>query len=308
MKIGLQILLIIRARHTVNARRTVLAGAPIRLDHPFDVDQVMQRREHPFGVLPRLFGYPLLFRVRVCGTQRFPPTFPISGSVQVTPRFPPAGPDGPRFPAFKGTIEALRLPAPLGLRPIDSPTGSAGACRVRVRPRTLPSACRPTDGPGCGLFMLAIPVPAALPTGKSRISQVPWRSIPRLCADPRPRTTRRALANSGASGAAPRPLNTEGAIVYPISRLPRRFIVHCLRFTTPVTVRHARLVSGWRAAPLPGGSRTRWIATRGFSSCHPPPPGLIPGARSVRATRNPTKSYRNRVPAQKRIAERRSLG
>ena len=31
-----------------------------------------------------------------------------------------------------------------------------------------------------------------------------------------------------------------------------------------------RLVSGWRAAPLPGGSRTCWTATRGFSSRHPP--------------------------------------
>ena len=29
-----------------------------------------------------------------------------------------------------------------------------------------------------------------------------------------------------------------------------------------------------RAAPLPGGSRTRWIATRGFSSCHPPLQGF----------------------------------
>ena len=40
--------------------------------------------------------------------------------------------------------------------------------------------------------------------------------------------------------------------------------------STGVAARHARLASGWRAAPLPGGSRTRWIATRGFSSCHPP--------------------------------------
>ena len=50
----------------------------------------------------------------------------------------------------------------------------------------------------------------------------------------------------------------------------RRFITCCLRFTTGVAARHARLASGWRAAPLPGGGRTRWIATRGFSSCHPP--------------------------------------
>ena len=41
-----------------------------------------------------------------------------------------------------------------------------------------------------------------------------------------------------------------------------------------LAARHARLASGWRAAPLPGGSRTRWITTRGFSSCHPPLQGL----------------------------------
>ena len=42
----------------------------------------------------------------------------------------------------------------------------------------LPPPCRPDDGPGSGLFTLAVPFPAFLPTGKSRISQVPWRSIP----------------------------------------------------------------------------------------------------------------------------------
>ena len=31
---------------------------------------------------------------------------------------------------------------------------------------------------GVWIFTLAIPFPASLPTGKSRISQVPWRSIP----------------------------------------------------------------------------------------------------------------------------------
>ena len=49
----------------------------------------------------------------------------------------------------------------------------------------------------------------------------------------------------------------------------RHFITCCLRFTTGVAARHARLASGRRAAPLPGGSRIRWIATRGSGSCHP---------------------------------------
>ena len=35
---------------------------------------------------------------------------------------------------------------------------------------------------------------------------------------------------------------------------------------------HARLASGWPARPLPGGSRTRWTAARGFSSCPRPSP------------------------------------
>jgi hypothetical protein len=39
----------------------------------------------------------------------------------------------------------------------------------------------------------------------------------------------------------------------------------------------ARLASGWPARPLPGGSRTLWIATRGFSSYRrsSPPPALL---------------------------------
>ena len=81
------------------------------------------------------------------------------------------------------------------------------------------------------------------------------------------------LAVSGASGAAPHTLNNEGVLTYDFEAA-RRFVTCCLRFTTGVAARHARLASGWRAAPLPGGSRTRWIATRGFSSCHPPLQGF----------------------------------
>ena len=41
--------------------------------------EVVQGREHPMRVLPRLFGYPLLFRVRVLGTQCFLHRFPTVG-------------------------------------------------------------------------------------------------------------------------------------------------------------------------------------------------------------------------------------
>jgi len=49
-----------------------------------------------------------------------------------------------------------------------------------------------------------------------------------------------------------------------ISRLTQGFSFRCLRFTSDVTASHARLASGWRAAPLPGGCRTLWVASKGF--------------------------------------------
>ena len=60
-----------------------------------------------------------------------------------------------------------------------------------------------------------------------------------------------------------------------ISRLTHGFGIRCLRFTNDVAVAHARLASGWRAAPLPGGRRTLWIALKGFRFYIPYPfPGL----------------------------------
>ena len=49
-----------------------------------------------------------------------------------------------------------------------------------------------------------------------------------------------------------------------ISRLAQGFSIRCLRFTSGVAAAHARLASGWRAAPLPGGGRTLWVASKGF--------------------------------------------
>src|ERR1700741_1243067 len=62
----------------------------------------------------------------------------------------------------------------------------------------------------------------------------------------------------------PRPTQTEGLSGYIISRLTQGFSIRCLRFTSDVAASHARLTSGWRAAPLPGGGRTLWIASKGF--------------------------------------------
>ena len=62
IKIGLQCRLIIRRCHAVDARRAILARQAVSLEHPFAVDQVMQRGQHPLGTLPRQLGYPLSFR------------------------------------------------------------------------------------------------------------------------------------------------------------------------------------------------------------------------------------------------------
>ncbi len=69
----------------------------------------------------------------------------------------------------------------------------------------------------------------------------------------------------------PRATQAEGFSLSIISRLTQGFSIRCLRFTTSVAAARARLASGWRAAPLPGGGRTLWIAAKGFRSHHRPP-------------------------------------
>ncbi len=76
--------------------------------------------------------------------------------------------------------------------------------------------------------------------------------------------------------ARPGSTQTEGLSGYIISRLTQGFSIRCLRFTSDVAVARARLASGWRAAPLPGGGRTLWIATKGFRSHRRPPLQSLP--------------------------------
>ena len=116
----------------------------------------------------------------------------------------------------------------------------------------------------------------------------------------------------------PRSTQTEGLSGYIISRLTQGFSIRCLRFTSDVAVSHARLASGWRAAPLPGGGRTLWITSKGFRlhlhspfqdfSCRkvvyvntwsgvyyynarPHPAGFCGLCKTPRAMDGPTRSY-----------------
>ncbi len=56
-----------------------------------------------------------------------------------------------------------------------------------------------------------------------------------------------------------------------ISRLTQGFSIRCLRFKSGVAAAPARLASGWLAAPLPGGGRTLWTASKGFRLHRHPP-------------------------------------
>ena len=187
--------------------------------------------------------------------------------------FPPATPS--RSPAsLQRTVPRLQGTLSRVLRLIGF------AARGSVSALSAPAAVQARRGPGSGFF-LRQPLSSGLPAARA--------GSPRFPGDPV--TLRRSttpddplrLASNGASGAAPTRLTMKASSLHRFRGFLRRFITCCLRFTTGVTARHARLASGWRAAPLPGGSRTRWIATRGFSSWHPPLQGLAwRNKRSVR--------------------------
>ena len=124
-------------------------------------------------------------------------------------------------------------------------------------------------------FRLVAPVDA------SGISQVPWRSVPCLCPARGPRSSRRDLAVGGLVGAAPGFCKPKASAGKKISRLTQGFSIRCLRFTSDVAATRAKLASGWRAAPLPGGRRTLWTAAKGFRSHSVLPSRICPVASRI---------------------------
>jgi hypothetical protein len=191
----------------------------------------------------------------------------------VTPRFPPAGPDGHGSPPSAVLSRRYDFLPSHVLRLIGFASRLRGRLPgVRVRHGRSRRHAGRTAGRGLDC--------SRWPSLSSGLAHGQEQDLPGSLAI-HPVTLRRSttpdgplrLANSGASGAALTRL-TMKASSFNDFEAARRFITCCLRFTTGVAARHARLASGWRAAPLPGGSRTRWIATRGFSSCHPPLQGL----------------------------------
>jgi len=115
------------------------------------------------------------------------------------------------------------------------------------------------------------PLPAAPHVDVSGISQVSWQSIPCLCPGLRPRPNRQLLALAVLSMLPPHPtrrrlrrlhdFEATAGLRHPLPTLHER---RCRR---PCKARFR--LAGW---PLPGGSRTLWIAMKGFRSSSRRPP------------------------------------
>ena len=69
MQVPLKVRFIFRSNDSIDAGRTTLAGQPISLPHPFQVDDMTQRVQHYTRPVPRQFRYLLPFRVQVCRVQ-----------------------------------------------------------------------------------------------------------------------------------------------------------------------------------------------------------------------------------------------
>lgn len=158
-----------------------------------------------------------------------------------------------RFPAVISTMRTLRLPVrafPVpygfgsGLHTLSSVVrarrGAPGAAEGRCQARGLWSAGVPgvrrfAYGHALDLsgFLAFHPMP------------LPCSQTPAGSAGPRQLRSPRCCSRSQHSESSSRNM---------ISRLTQGLGIRCLRFTTGVAAVHARLASGWRAAPLPGGS------------------------------------------------------
>jgi hypothetical protein len=221
-------------------------------------------------VLSRQFGYPSSFRGQVRGTQCSLPCFPSMGLVTRRPpslRRVPARPV-PRLPRYyeAATTSRRACPSAYGFA-LGSPHDLGSSCSPQRSRRTpsSPSGQEPcyAGAPGPAVYVRARAGPLRFPGDPSLASAV--LRDPGRTGRPRHSRTFRCC---------PRAQQTEGFDRTMISRLTHGFSDRCLRFASTVADARARLASGWRAAPLPGGGRTRWVTMKGFR-LHPSPfPGL----------------------------------
>ena len=211
----------------------------------------------------------------------FPPAFPISGSVQVTPRFPPAGPDGhgsPPSAVLSGRYDFL---PPHDLRLI----GFASRLRRRlpgfVSAMGAPAVMQARRRAGVYVVHAGLPYSSGLARGQEQ-------DLPGSLAT-HPVTLRRSttpddplrLATSGASGAAPTQLTMKASSLdrfrgctplhHLLSTSSRRALPHAVQDSLPAG--GLRLC---RAGVEPAGSR-REVSVHGILLSR-----ALPGAITVR--------------------------
>src|SRR6516162_5163031 len=176
-----------------------------------------------------------------------------------------------RFPDVTGTIEVLRLPATHIRLLICFASGVRAILLASCFATCAPGRSEGPSGPG-SLFNRRPDLPVCSHADVSGISQVSRQSIPCLCP---------ALATP-AEPTIPRLLD---GFVDAVPALPTAKTSALNEFRGSITrlwhllptlqdwCRHHPCKARFRLAgsPLPGGSRTLWIATKGFrSQSHPP--------------------------------------
>jgi hypothetical protein len=160
---------------------------------------------------PRQFGYPLSFRGQVRGAQRSPPVFPGNGSHPVAPPFPRTGPGEPSSPRSAVLWRRYDFPPAHPRSLICFASGVRAIFRSSCSPwRRSRMVERPIRAGAFGQPAAHLPAHSLVDAGG--ISQVPRRSISRLCPGPRPRPDRRPLTLSASSMLPP---------LYPQRRLQR---------------------------------------------------------------------------------------
>ena len=221
----------------------------------------------------------------------------VNGSLLVAPSFPPAGPGQPGSPPSSVLWGCYDFPLARTCSLMVSVAGPTCTSCVRGR-RGAPGGF---GGNPSGLEHLISrrSLTGVLHTwthaGSRRFPGDPFHAFA-LLQDP---GRADKISPWRSYRCCPRATQTEGLSGHIISRLTQGFSIRCLRFTSDVTVSHARLASGWRAAPLPGGGRTLWIASKGFRSHPILLSRTSPAAKAVYAKRR-TANHGNRTRTNNR--------
>src|SRR5271165_6718495 len=129
------------AQYEANLEANLLARQPVRLSHPFQVDDMVKRGQSCPRFGSRQFGYPLSFRGQVRGAQGLLPCFPATALIPWRPpslaRVPVSPvPRGQRY--YEGaTTSRLRIPGRLSVSLPGSARSSAPRARLGGAPGWL---------------------------------------------------------------------------------------------------------------------------------------------------------------------------